>query len=173
MSVYDTLIAAWSGGTTLPVGVVGAAFVADDTVDQKLAKLNAWTITGPKQDVPISAVEGYLGLRGILTAIEDWLATNPAAGTSRTAAKELLRAIASPHVTVFQMSDPDVYARVQAMLGSLVAAPPALLTPDEEAELLALATPQVLWVAAPVSGGGAGLAAPASLGTLQAAGIVQ
>lgn len=45
MAYYDAFIAAWNNGATaLPSGASGTLFLAGDTTEQKLAKLNAWTI---------------------------------------------------------------------------------------------------------------------------------
>ena len=46
MAYYDTLIAAWNSSTQPPTGVTGQPLLAGDTTDQKLAKVNAWTVTG-------------------------------------------------------------------------------------------------------------------------------
>lgn len=148
MAFYDALVTAWNdGATSLPSGASGSLFQAGDTTAKKIAKVNAWTVAGPLIDVPVSAVEGYLSLSGALTAMEDWLGTSPAPGIARTAAKELLRTVASPHVTVFRTSDPATYAALQGMLGALSASPPALLTSDQVAALLAMANgPSMPWV---------------------------
>lgn len=47
MAYYDALIAAWNGATQPPAGVTGSGLLAGDTTAQKLAKLNAWTVTSP------------------------------------------------------------------------------------------------------------------------------
>lgn len=47
MAYYSALIAAWNNGaSTLPSGAAGTLFVGGDTTQQKLDKLNAWTVTG-------------------------------------------------------------------------------------------------------------------------------
>lgn len=47
MAYYDALIAAWNNGaTSLPSGATGSLFVGGDTTAQKLAKLDAWIVTG-------------------------------------------------------------------------------------------------------------------------------
>jgi hypothetical protein len=43
---YDALTAAWNNPTQPPPGVTGAGLVAGDTTDQKIVKVNAWTIVG-------------------------------------------------------------------------------------------------------------------------------
>lgn len=52
MAYYDALIAAWNNATvSLPSGTAGSLFFVTDTTVQKLAKLDAWTVTG---NVPTS-----------------------------------------------------------------------------------------------------------------------
>ena len=46
MAYYDLFIAAWNNATQPPPGVTGTGLFVGDTTDQKLAKLNAWTVTG-------------------------------------------------------------------------------------------------------------------------------
>jgi hypothetical protein len=46
MAYYDELKAAWNGTTQPPTGVTGQPLLSTDTTDQKLAKVNAWTVTG-------------------------------------------------------------------------------------------------------------------------------
>lgn len=46
MAFYDALIAAWNNATQPPPGVTGTGLLAGDTTAQKLAKVNAWTVTG-------------------------------------------------------------------------------------------------------------------------------
>lgn len=150
MAYYDALIAAWNGATTIPAGVMGTAFVAGDTTAQKLAKINAWTVLGPKQDVRVGDVIHYLGVAGLLTAMEDWLAglASPTPSnviTARIAAKELLRVIASSHVDSFKMSDPATYSQMQGMLNALAASPPGFLSAQNVSDLLAMAATAVAW----------------------------
>jgi phage I-like protein len=111
---------------------------------QIVAALNAKTVASPLPlDVPVASVEAYLSLAGVLTAIEDWLQANAAPSAARTAARELLRTIASPHVTSFEMSKPATFAAVQNMLGALEQV--ALLSAQQASDLLALASPPVPW----------------------------
>jgi len=46
MSYYTALIAAWNNATQPPPGVTGTALTAQMTTAQKLAAVNAWTVTG-------------------------------------------------------------------------------------------------------------------------------
>ena len=46
MSYYTALINAWTGVTQPPTGVSGTGLSSNDTTTQKLAKVNAWTVTG-------------------------------------------------------------------------------------------------------------------------------
>lgn len=46
MAYYTALIAAWNGATQPPTGVTGTALTGGMTTAQKLAAVNAWTVTG-------------------------------------------------------------------------------------------------------------------------------
>lgn len=46
MAYYTALTTAWNGGTQPPTGVTGTGLLGGDTTVQKLAKVNAWTVTG-------------------------------------------------------------------------------------------------------------------------------
>lgn len=46
MAYYDALIAAWNNPTQPPPGVTGTGLLPADTTDQKITKVNAWTVTG-------------------------------------------------------------------------------------------------------------------------------
>ena len=46
MAQYANLIAAWNGATQPPTGVTGSPLLGGDTTAQKLAKVQAWTVTG-------------------------------------------------------------------------------------------------------------------------------
>lgn len=122
--------------------------VSGATAQNKLDALNAETVAGPRQDVGIADVQTYLGLRGLLVAIEDWIDTSPAPSAARIAAKELMRTINTVRQQTFQMSDVATYAAIQGMLGSLAVDPPALITTQHVADLLAMAETKVPWHAA-------------------------
>jgi hypothetical protein len=46
MAYYDSLTSAWNSPTQPPSGVTGAGLVGGDTTQQKIDKINAWTVTG-------------------------------------------------------------------------------------------------------------------------------
>jgi hypothetical protein len=46
MPYYDALIAAWNSATQPPTGVTGTGLTGGMTTAQKLAAVNAWTVTG-------------------------------------------------------------------------------------------------------------------------------
>jgi hypothetical protein len=46
MAYYDALVAAWNNATQPPPGVTGTGLLGGDTTAQKIAKVNAWTVTG-------------------------------------------------------------------------------------------------------------------------------
>jgi hypothetical protein len=43
---YTKLIAAWNSATQPPAGVTGSPLLAGDTTQQKVTKINAWTMSG-------------------------------------------------------------------------------------------------------------------------------
>jgi hypothetical protein len=57
---YAALIAAWNSATQPPTGVTGTGLLAGDTTLQKLAKVNAWTVTG---SIPTSVVTTGLAIQ--------------------------------------------------------------------------------------------------------------
>ena len=58
MAYYDALITAWHSTTQPPSGVNGSGLAANDTTQQKLNKINAWTVNNP-QKVFINATDVY------------------------------------------------------------------------------------------------------------------
>jgi hypothetical protein len=63
MGLYDPLKAVWTT-TILPSGVSGLALSVGDTLQQKVVKLNGWTVAAPDQDTTGTAVRGVLYPRG-------------------------------------------------------------------------------------------------------------
>ena len=51
MGHYDALIAAWENPTQPPPGVTGEGLLADDATDEKIVKVNAWTVSGEVPEV--------------------------------------------------------------------------------------------------------------------------
>jgi hypothetical protein len=177
MAYYDALVTAWNNATQPPPGITGTGLTGGMTTAQKLAAVNGWTVAGPNRDVLVTSVVSYLSLRGLLTGIEDWLlqvAPPPNVPANlvmaRVAPKELLRVFNMPQITTFQMSDAVVYAQIKALLDALAANPPALLSAQNEADLLALASAAIPWWQATITQGGAGLNSPVSMNDLAAAG---
>lgn len=91
------------------------------------------------QDVPISAVGGYMLARGITAAADAWATAHPDDTTGvLSAVRSLLGLLASPHLTTVEMSNPTIAAAVEQMLGGMVAA--GIMTSTQQAEILALAS---------------------------------
>src|ERR1700690_2031189 len=67
MAYYTNLINAWNSVTQPPTGVTGAALLAGDTTLQKLAKVNAWTVTG---SIPTSVVVSGLAIQQCIVAAD-------------------------------------------------------------------------------------------------------
>src|SRR3974390_132142 len=48
MAYYDALIAAWNSTTQPPSGVTGSPLLSSDTTQQKIDKVNQWTVVVPQ-----------------------------------------------------------------------------------------------------------------------------
>ncbi len=152
MAYYDALIAKWA--------------TLSGSSNEKLAAINALTVDGPKVDVPISEIVGYLALSGKLAGLQTY-AANPPSGANASAlvaARELVALIASPNAPAFHMSDPSVYTTVQGFLSALVGDVVTGITATDQAALLGLAATTIPWWQS------AGYASPVGMGDLAAAG---
>ena len=69
MAYYTALITAWNAGT-VPGGVTGSALTG--TTAQKLAAVNAWTVSGPNVDVQPAQVVRYLSISLKLATLLKW-----------------------------------------------------------------------------------------------------
>lgn len=99
--------------------------------------VTAETVT-TAQDVAISAVGGYMLARGIIAKADAWAAANPADTSGvLVAIRSLEGLMASPHLTVVEMSNPDIAAAVQQMIGGMAAA--GIMTSAQQTEILAMA----------------------------------
>lgn len=141
MAYYDALIAKWPG-------VVGT------TTADKLASLNAETMAGPVQGVPVVTVMTYLWTNGL------WLPMLAAAqaGTSNGA----IAAVALLEDRTRETIDFSL-PTATALLADLVSN--SLLSQAQSDAIVAMGTPQVPWWRAN------GYALPISLGDLAMAGI--
>jgi hypothetical protein len=147
--VTTALQAVWSL-TALPTDASGDAFADGDTAAQKLVKLNAWTVAGPKQDVPFSSVIGYLGLQGKTAMLQAFAKTAQAVESgsqtpAQVAAISLVSTLANPNAQVFRTADDTVYAAIGTMLTALVSDEGTGLTADDKTALLALADSTLPW----------------------------
>jgi hypothetical protein len=105
------------------------------------ATLNAQTVT-QTIDVPISTVEGYMLVNGIIAAADAWATAHPDDTTGVLAViRSLEGLLASPHLTVVEMTSPTIAASVTTMLGALVAA--SIMTSDQRDAVLAMASASV------------------------------
>lgn len=163
MPIAD-LYAVW-GTTGQPSGASGTPLANGMTVAQKVAAVNSWTVPGIGHvDVPITDVQGFLSMEGVLTAMQDWLTANTTASVARTAVNELFRTITSSRLTVIQMSDPTTYTAVSNMIAAVESV--GLLTSAQAAALLALAAaPPTSWLST------IGIARPLDIYLAQQAGL--
>jgi hypothetical protein len=61
MAYYTVLIAAWNSGTQPPAGVTGAALTGGMSTVQKLAAVNAWTVSAPQPaNIPVPRIVGAI-----------------------------------------------------------------------------------------------------------------
>jgi hypothetical protein len=105
------------------------------------AALNAQTVA-QTIDVPISTVEGYMLVNGIIAAADAWAMAHPDDTTGVLAViRSLEGLLASPHLTVVEMSDTTIAAAVTTMLATLVAA--SIMTSEQRDAVLAMASASV------------------------------
>lgn len=131
MAYYDALVAKWA---TLP---------NTNTIGQNLTLVNAATVAGPTVDVAMGDVVGFLALQGVLSSLEDYVASDPSPGAARTAAIELLRLTSTPSITQFKMSNPIVATAVGSFITALVAA--GQMTGAQATGLAAMSATTVPW----------------------------
>ncbi len=117
-------------------------------------KLNAMMVPGPAADVSAADVSAYLLLGGEFFTVEAFAAGAPTGDAAHDgallAAKSLVAILSLPQPPAFQMSNPAVAAKVQAMVGALLAQETAVpnstgMTQALHDGLLALAQPLVPW----------------------------
>jgi hypothetical protein len=86
-------------------------------------------------DIPIGSIEGYLRTRGLVHAMETWLAANP---TSPVAApvSELLGLIMSPHIATIETSSPAIAAAMSQFLAAIVSV--GIFSTQNQTDLLAM-----------------------------------
>ncbi len=129
MTDYTQLVAVWST-TALPSGVTGTALADGDTADQKLAKVNAWQVAGPTQDVKISDIVGFLwntpaygAAAYALLAIFAQAPTNgnQAHDNALLAVQRLMGVLTSPNAPDFRTSKPSVYSNMKLWADGVLA----------------------------------------------------
>jgi hypothetical protein len=106
-----------------------------------VATLVAQTVT-VAVDVPISTVAGYMLVNGIVAAADAW-ATAHADDTTGVLGviRSLEGLLASPHLSVVEMSDAGIAAAVTSMLGALVSA--EIMSGAQQAAILAMSSATV------------------------------
>lgn len=144
MAYYDALVAAWNSTTQPPANVTGTGLSSSMTTAQKLAALNGWAVAGPNVNVNVSAVVGYLGLNGKLSALAKYAASPPATAAG-VAGQELLAIINCPNAPAFQTSNPTVYQTIEGMLTTLAGDANSGISSTDVTNLLALAATTVPW----------------------------
>ena len=98
-------------------------------------------------DVPVATLEAHLRLHGLMARLSRFAAEALTGvqphDAAVLAASELVGLIASPRLTVIEMSDPEKHAAVKAMLDAILTA--EQLSQQEHAEILALSDGTVSW----------------------------
>jgi hypothetical protein len=112
---------------------------------QIAALLNAETVAGPRADVPVASVTGYLALQGALYSLKVFAGaalnqTQPH-DNALIAANELLTVISD--LRVFQTSDPAIHDALKVFLDALVAN--GNLTQPQEDAMLKMAETTIPW----------------------------
>jgi hypothetical protein len=165
MAFYDALIAKWATLT--------------GTTAQKIAAVNALTVTGPNVDVPVSAVVGklmlmqvYLPLASFAQGSTTGVATHD---NALFAAKMLMAMVTTPNAPIFQMSNAQDFATIKEMMDAILAQETAAsgstgFTQAVHDALLGLCATTIPWWQATITQGGGGLSGPVSLADLGPAG---
>lgn len=173
---YTALSAAWNAATAggyLPAGVTGTAITTAMTPQQKLAAMQGWAVAGPRVDVPVGSVAGYLFTNLKISALRAYATTPPAGSNVETVEiANLLVMIASNQAPIqsFLTSQQAQYTALQNMLGMLAADASTGITTADVTALLALSNgPALEWDITSVATGGAGLPGKLSAMDLTAA----
>ena len=159
MTDYTPLVAVWPT-TALPSGVTGTALASGDTAPQKLAKVNAWTVAGPTQDVKISDIVGFLwntpASGSAAYALLQTFAQAPTNGNTThdnalLAIQRLMGVLTSPNAPDFKTSKTSVYAGMKIWADGVLAyeqtgpTPSTGWTQTVHDGMLALAATAVPW----------------------------
>lgn len=152
MAYYDALKAKWATLT--------------GTVADKLTAINAATVVGPRVDVAISSVVGYLALQAKLSTLQAYASNPPTSAVPQAvvAAKELVTLIATPSIHIFQLTDANTYAAVSNFLNALAGDAGTGIVASDVTALLGMAETTVSWWSAN------GYSSPISQTDLDAAG---
>jgi hypothetical protein len=145
MAYYDALIAKWA--------------TLSGTTQAKLAAINALTVPGPSQPIPVLQVMTYLRTNNL------WLPIKAAVATSAGAAAAV-DYNSDPRVQTLDVSLPIVLG----MLADLVTN--KLLAQSQSDAIKAMGTPLVPWITTTVANGGGGLSGPVSQPDLDKNGLV-
>ena len=161
MAGYDELVTYWgqlSPGTTTA------------SIQSAIETINTRTIAGPAVNVPAVEVAGYFAANAKLSTLESYATsgTNPLA---RTAAAEFIAVIGIAGMS-FGMTDPAVYTAVQNFMEALASDSATGINASDVTNVMALANPQILWVTADISVGGAGLSSLINSWDLSNAGVI-
>jgi hypothetical protein len=153
---YDALIAAWNNPTQPPPGVTGSGLLPADTTDQKIVKVNAWTVTGT---IPTS-----------LYVTADQLANC----VNYPEFKALAANVQSDVLGLLNISGQLLGGTANTALlpyGMIIDVFPAAGPTKVALQALSRAVVQMWWQA-PVADNGAGLTSPVSINDTKAAGLV-
>ena len=115
----------------------GYAGMTDDALAASLSGVDR---DGPTIDVPITAVEEFLLVNGLLAGVEALAEARPVTAVS-AAARSLTGLIHSTRLAEITMTIPETASQVRTMLAALVAA--GVLTQDQGDALMALASPKI------------------------------
>ena len=156
MAYYTALIAAWNGTTQPPTGITGTGLLSGDTTAEKIAKVNAWTVTG---SVPTSLSTTGSALLNCINWTE-FAALTAAQQANLLALCSIPGGLLGGSANAALITAGMFLAYFTNHSGPTITALTAL----------AQATIQP-WVIAPIANGGAGLSGPVSLSDTQVAGL--
>jgi hypothetical protein len=117
------------------------------TTAQKIATLNAMTVAGPNQDVPVSSVVAYLALDLKLATLKNYAASPPSGSNASVVAvaQNFVAMLSVNEPPPFEMSNPMIYSAISGFLTTLATDTNTGIVTADVTALLALAATTLPW----------------------------
>lgn len=115
------------------------------TTAQKLVALNALQVTGPPQDITVTALQTFLAANNLQAPLQAYAARGPNAVQSALIAANYITAMLAATDPVIHTSVPANFAAVEQLGPGLLADPATGVTAPLLAEMMALISPPIAW----------------------------